>query len=277
MASITTINLLERIAEHYPSLSPSAQTIANYLQTNPLAVITQSTALLAENTNTSKATVSRFFRQLGFASHQEAKLALDTLREEGVPLARSPADAPMLDSELNNINSTFSNIDENQLKAIAAEFISSRQVHIIGFRNGFPLALHLRQQLKQIRANVHLLPQPGQTLSEDIIDISPEDLVVLFGFRRRIQRFNVLLDQLSQKQVVLITDPTGQQYRDKVNHLLVCHVGNDAPFDSYAAPMSLISCLCNLSYSQLGDKAVERVETIRDSYNHMNELAPSAQ
>ncbi len=277
MASITTINLLERIAEHYPSLSPSAQTIANYLQTNPLAVITQSTALLAENTNTSKATVSRFFRQLGFASHQEAKLALDTLREEGVPLARSPADAPMLDSELNNINSTFSNIDENQLKAIAAEFISSRQVHIIGFRNGFPLALHLRQQLKQIRANVHLLPQPGQTLSEDIIDISPEDLVVLFGFRRRIQRFNVLLDQLSQKQVVLITDPTGQQYRDKVNHLLVCHVGNDAPFDSYAAPMSLISCLCNLSYSQLGDKAVERVETIRDSYNHMNELAPPAQ
>lgn len=277
MASITTINLLERIAEHYPSLSPSAQTIANYLQKNPLAVITQSTALLAENTNTSKATVSRFFRQLGFASHQEAKLALDTLREEGVPLARSPADAPMLDSELNNINSTFSNIDENQLKAIAAEFISSRQVHIIGFRNGFPLALHLRQQLKQIRANVHLLPQPGQTLSEDIIDISPEDLVVLFGFRRRIQRFNVLLDQLSQKQVVLITDPTGQQYRDKVNHLLVCHVGNDAPFDSYAAPMSLISCLCNLSYSQLGDKAVERVETIRDSYNHMNELAPSAQ
>ncbi len=277
MASITTINLLERIAEHYPSLSPSAQTITNYLQTNPLAVITQSTALLAENTNTSKATVSRFFRQLGFASHQEAKLALDTLREEGVPLARSSADAPMLDSELNNINSTFSNIDENQLKAIAAEFISSRQVHIIGFRNGFPLALHLRQQLKQIRANVHLLPQPGQTLSEDIIDISPEDLVVLFGFRRRIQRFNVLLDQLSQKQVVLITDPTGQQYRDKVNHLLVCHVGNDAPFDSYAAPMSLISCLCNLSYSQLGDKAVERVETIRDSYNHMNELAPSAQ
>ena len=76
MPNNKTANVLNQIEKHYALLSPAGKRIAQYLQQTPLAVISQSTAQIAEKTQTSKATVSRFFRQLGFDSHQQAK---DTL------------------------------------------------------------------------------------------------------------------------------------------------------------------------------------------------------
>ena len=71
---------------------------------------------------------------------------------------------------------------------------------------------------------------------------------------------------------MLITDPTGQGYRNDVDHLLVTHIGSDSPFDSYAAPMSLVASLCNLTYDALGSKAADRVDAITDIYIQMDEL-----
>ena len=276
-------DVIKQIEKHYASLSPSGQTIAQYLQRNPIAVVTQSTSHIAEQTNTSKATVSRFFRQLGFESHQEAKNTLLTLREQGVPVSPSTTAVLQHEQELNNISQTFDNIDIATLTAIAEKLAHAQQITLIGFRNAYPLALHFRQQLKQIRTSVRLLPQPGQTLGEDLVDLGKDDVVVLFGFRRRTRQFKHVLHTLSHCQTILITDPTGQVYRDNVKHLLVCHLGNHlssqvdnyAPFDSYAAPMSLVSTLCNFTYSALGDSASERVKAITSLYGDLDELEPS--
>jgi DNA-binding MurR/RpiR family transcriptional regulator len=86
MSENTPNDVIQQIEKHYDHLSPSSKSIAHYLQKNPIAVISQSTSTIAEKTNTSKATVSRFFRQLGFESHQQAKDAIITLREQGVPV-----------------------------------------------------------------------------------------------------------------------------------------------------------------------------------------------
>ncbi len=40
-------------------------------------------------------------------------------------------------------------------------------------RNAYPAALHLRQQLLQARGQVLVLPQPGQSLSEELVDLTP--------------------------------------------------------------------------------------------------------
>ena len=117
-----------------------------------------------------------------------------------------------------------------------------------------------------------MLPQPGQTLSEDIIDLTENDVVVLFGFRRRTRQFKYVLNSIKHCKTVLITDPTGQGYRQDVDHLLITHIGGDSPFDSYAAPMSLVASLCNLTYEVLGSEAANRVDAITDIYIQMDEL-----
>lgn len=265
-------DVLQQIEKHYASLSPSGKSIAHYLQQNPIAVLSQSTSLIAEKTATSKATVSRFFRQLGFDSHQQAKDTHVQLREQGVPVVSASSNTQQLESEIKNLSHTFEGMSMDVLKEVASLLAKANQITLIGFRNAYPIALHFRQQLKQIRTSIRLLPQPGQTLSEDIIDLGENDLVVLFGFRRRTRQFKFVLNSIKHCKTVLITDPTGQIYRDQVNHLLVCHIGSESPFDSYAAPMSLVASLCNLTYEELGEEAAKRVEAITDVYIQMDEL-----
>jgi len=243
-------DVLQQIEKHYASLSPSGKAIAHYLQQNPIAVL----------------------RQLGFDSHQQAKDTHVQLREQGVPVVSASSNTQQLESEIKNLSHTFEGMSMDVLKEVASLLAKANQITLIGFRNAYPIALHFRQQLKQIRTSIRLLPQPGQTLSEDIIDLGENDLVVLFGFRRRTRQFKFVLNSIKHCKTVLITDPTGQIYRDQVNHLLVCHIGSESPFDSYAAPMSLVASLCNLTYEELGEEAAKRVEAITDVYIQMDEL-----
>lgn len=267
-------NVLALIEQHYPALSPAGRAIANYLQQRPLAIISQSVNEIALQANTSKATVSRFFRQLGFASHQEAKQALLALRASGFPLDTHTEPQDHTQQEIDNLTRTFAGIDAQTLQDVAALLANASRISLIGFRNAYPLALHFRQQLKQVRSTVRLLPQPGQTLSEDLVDMADDEVVVLLGFRRRTRMFKHLLESMNKQPTVLITDPTGQIYNRHVNHLMVCHLGQDSAFDSYAAPMSLVSMICNQVYSQLGEKGRQRIQRISDLYETLNELEP---
>jgi DNA-binding MurR/RpiR family transcriptional regulator len=265
-------DVISRISEKYPQLSTTARIIANYLQQHPLAVLSMSVADIASATHTSKATVSRFFRQLGYASHQDARQALTTLRQHGLPLQSNNPYSSQSDIEVQNVKRTLDELPQSQLNDIADLLATSPRITIIGYRNSYPMALHCRQQLKQIRSTVRLLPQPGQSLSEDLHDIGDNEVILLMGFRRRPQGFAKLVAALKNYTTILITDPSGQIYNDKVTHLIVCQLGQDFPFDSYAAPMSVISILCNKTYCVLGDQATVRARSISALYQELNEL-----
>ena len=267
-------DLMGRIEAKFPSLSPSSRLIANYIQQNPMSVISQSTADIARFTETSKATVSRFFRNLGFESHQDAKDAILAMREKGLPMALGQDEPDHFQKELLNVSRTYEGLKDAAVKDVVDLLAHSDRITLIGYRNAYPLALHFRQQLKQVRSTVRLLPQPGQTLGEDLVDIPENEVVVLLGFRRRTRLFKRIIDVLDHHTTILITDPTGQIYNNRVNHLLVCHPGQSTAFDSYAAPMSLISFLANKVFETLGEKAVKRATRISQMYDDLEELEP---
>ena len=265
-------DVLSLIEQNYPTLSPSARTIANYLQQHPLAIVSQTSAEIAEHTQTSKATVSRFFRQLGFESQQDAKQAQLQLRQQGVPVLTQGQSIDQTAEELKNLSLTFEGLRTELLDEISAQLANASRVTLIGFRNSYPVALHFRQQLQQIRTSVRLLPQPGQTLGEDLHDILDDEVIVLFGFRRRTRIFKKIVEALEGRNTILVTDPTGQVYNQQVSKVLVCHLSNDNPFYSYAAPMSLVSMLCNRVYSYIGENAQYRTQSISNLYDELDEM-----
>jgi DNA-binding MurR/RpiR family transcriptional regulator len=149
--------LVERIKTHYPDLSEAAQSIANFLQRDPMALVSLSVAELAAQTGTSKATVSRFFRQLGYASHQKAKQSLLFQRSAGYPVheaVQSATDHVAQDHAL--ISQTFANLPAASLNNVVERICSAKRVILIGYRNSFPVALHFRQQLRQLRTRTPL-------------------------------------------------------------------------------------------------------------------------
>ena len=272
MASQT--DLLGLIEQQYPSLSPSAQQIATFIQQHPIALVSKSTAEIARLPGTSKATVSRFFRQLGFDSHQQVKDAMLSMREKGLPLPTGEGESDHFQQEMRNLALTFEGLKPETIEQVVSLLADSQRITLIGYRNAYPIALHFRQQLKQVRSTVRLLPQPGQSLGEDLIDIPANEVVVLLGFRRRTRIFKRIVDALSDHTTILITDPTGQVYSNKVDHLLICHPGQISAFDSYAAPMSLISFLANKVFERLGDQALRRATQIAAMYDQLDELEP---
>lgn len=262
----------QRIEQHYQQLSPNGRKIADHLLHNPLDVVSSSVAIIADKTATSKATVSRFFRQLGYASHQHAKQELNALRATGYPLYTESQGSDLLAQELQRIQQTWHNIDEQSLDTLISAICHAPQITIIGFRNSYPVALHFRQQLVQIRSNVKLLPQPGQTLGEELQDLDPNELVLIIGFRRRPKIFNALIQQLRQHNVALLADPSGQLYCEQVKHLIICQLGQEQALDSYAAPMSIISVICNRVFASMEQSAQQRISTISARYVDLDEL-----
>lgn len=270
--SKTSQTFLQRIEEHYPALSSNARTIADRLLHNPMDVVNYSVADLAQLTQTSKATVSRFFRQIGYDSHQLAKQELIDLRVKGYPLGADFSHNSDFEDELTRVKQTLNNIEATHLEQFTQAICSASRVTLIGFRNSYPLALHFRQQLLQLRSKVRLLPQPGQTLSEELQDISQDELFIVMGFRRRPKLLSSLIASIPKQQIVLLADPSGHSYKEQVKLLIVCQLGQSMALDSYAAPMSVISIVCNKVLTNLGSSARKRIEDISKDFERLSEI-----
>lgn len=268
----TNPSFIQRIELHYAELPPNARKIADHLLHNANDVVTYSVTELATITHTSKATVSRFFRQLGYDSHGDVKLEMNALRTTGYPINMQAAKLTGYKAEISRLKQTFENIDPSQFDSLIANIIQSKRITLIGFRNSYPVALHFRQQLQQIHGNIRLLPQPGQTMSEELEDIHADELFIVVGFRRRPKIFSALLSQLSAQQLVLFADPSGQIYKDKVSSLFICQLGQEQALDSYGAPMSLIAIICNTVMAKLGSNGHKRINQISERFRLMNEI-----
>lgn len=278
---LTSSHFFTRIENTYADLSPNARKIANYLQHNPMDIITHSVADIAATTSTSKASVSRFFRQLGYNSHSDVKQEMRRLRANGYPLKTVVSNHDDIEQELIRVGEAWQNIKQTDIDALTQAICTAPRIKVIGFRNSYPVAMHFRQQLLQMRSKVRLIPQPGQTLSEELADIEDNELVILVGFRRRPKVFKTLVERLNEMKredgtggpkLALLADPSGQLYRKQVSHLFLCPLGDEQAFDSYAVPMSIVSIICNRVFARLGLDAQKRTNSISDLYNQMEEL-----
>ena len=145
---------------------------------------------------------------------------------------------------------------------------------ILGLRSSYPIALHLRQQLGQARPGVLLAPQPGQSLSEELIGLGPEDAAVVVGFRRRPDNLGELLGILaaSKTPTVLLADPSARAFAARAQVWLECPLTTASAYDSYAAAMSVVAVLADRVLDRTGVQGKERVTEIDASYRSLREI-----
>ncbi|MFN2408859.1 MAG: MurR/RpiR family transcriptional regulator [Halomonas sp.] len=278
-----TPHIGQRITAQFDTLSAQEQRVASFILDHFDDLAVYSAADLARLTGVSKSTVSRLFKRLGFESYRTVKDHARQLRNLGVPLvidANAMQDEAgvafqrHLQREQDNLQRCLNGIAADQFAALVERLDSARHVIVIGFRNSYPLALHFRQQLIQARSQVRVVPQPNQSLAEEIVDLNEQDVVVLFGFRRRPAAFASLVNALeySPAKVALIADPTAINFASQVNWLMEAPLESLSAFDSYATANSLICLLANgVLHRRLGEGR-ERISAISDIYADLSEL-----
>jgi len=275
-------SLRERIREHLQDCSPKEHVLAEFLLANEQDLAIYSSADMARLAGVSKPVVSRFFKRLGFDSFNDVRELLRSQRLLGTP--NVPAnllegrDAELFQQHLvqesRNWQGTLADLDPDKARQIAGALITARKVVLIGYRNSYPVAQHFRQQLLQLRGNVCVLPVPGQTLAEELVELDEQDLIIVVGIRRRPRFLAQLLQSIHTHPArsLLLTDPTGIELSRFADWALVCQILSISAFDSYSGVMGLISLLCNLAIHQDVERASARIRQIDDRFEELEEL-----
>lgn len=273
------VSLHQRLTRSLEQLTPNEQRIARFLLAHQDELALYNAAELSRLTNVSKATVSRLFRRLGYRDFREARDQARSLRQAGVPVALA---APTTDhhqrhyeQECRNLRQALAALDMLDIDALCRALIAAGGIQIIGFRNAYPLALHLRQQLLQLRAHVGVLPQPGQSLGEEVARLTASDAVIVFAMRRRPKELARLLEWLGQAPctVMLICDDSLTYIPAGIEHVLRCPLDSISAFDSYAAAMSQINLLATrlLHHDLVGGRS--QIRRVTDTFETLDELS----
>jgi DNA-binding MurR/RpiR family transcriptional regulator len=244
-------------------------------------LVSYNSAELARLSGVSKATVSRLFKRLGYDRFKEMRDELRTLRQSGMPLTEN-RDAVQGNTllarhykqEMANLTQWVNALDAVQFGEVVQALGEARRVFILGLRNSAPVALHLRQQLMQSRGQVYVMPQPGQTLAEELVDITPADVVVVVAFRRRPRVIRPVLESL-QKQgvpVVAISEPQAAGIATLSRWHLGVPLDSVSAFDSYSGAMSLVNLLANALLHNALTEGRQRIHQIASLYAELDEL-----
>ncbi|WP_205708634.1 SIS domain-containing protein [Kineococcus siccus] len=268
------------IQDAYDAMGPVERHLADVVLDHVNDLAAYNAAELATLSGASKATVSRFFRRLGFesfaAARQSARHTARSLRAAGVPVPGTaladpvPAHASAVEE---NLRRALATLDRGAVDPVADLLARAGQVVVVGFRNSYPVALHLREQLLQARPRVALAPQPGQSVGEELAQLGPGDAAVCVGFRRRPAGFAAVVDLLLDAGVptVLLTDPGARRHVPRATHRLEVPVDGCGAFDDYGAAMTTVCVLADAVLDRVADGR-ERIDAVARAYRASGEL-----
>ncbi|WP_330986162.1 MULTISPECIES: MurR/RpiR family transcriptional regulator [Enterobacterales] len=271
----------ERLRACYTELSPQEQRVASFIMDHFDDLVSYNSAELARLSGVSKATVSRLFRHLGYERFKDMREELRTLRQSGMPLTgdRDAVQGNTLlarhyKQEVANLTQWVNALNADQFAEVITAMQAAKRIVIVGLRNSAPVALHLRQQLLQSRGNVSLMPQPGQTLAEELADLGEQDLVIVVAFRRRPRVIRPLLEALQNQQVpvLVLSEPQATGLKTRCRWHIAAPLDSVSAFDSYSSAMSLVNLLANALLHSTLSEGRQRIHRIADLYQSLDEL-----
>jgi DNA-binding MurR/RpiR family transcriptional regulator len=269
------VSIESRIAECYDELSEIDQRLADVILSAPGQLAMQTATELAASAQVSKATATRFFQKLGYASYDDARAIARAAQVGGSPLylqARGRRSTRLddviqahLEHEIANLANTYRSLDTGVLSEVVDNLARARRVVIIGYRHSHTVAMMIRRELIQVRANVLVLPAPGDTLAEYLGDITTEDVVINIGFRRRVPAVGLVAAALAEARVPMLylSDVIAGKPARLARWVIRCHTDGLMLFDSVVGVSALVNLICSLVAERLlesGNSHLQRVE-----------------
>lgn len=276
---VADFTIAERVREDLHRFTPTERKAAHVLLAAYPVVGLETVAEFAKRANVSAPTVLRFVGRLGFPGYPEFQKALrDELdKQSQSPLAKEPlkrqrdeAEGPLdgfRDALVSNIRETFRHIPATEFEAVADALADRRKgIHVIGGRFTDAVASHLTAHLRVIRPGVsHMVGQPGNW-RDQVIDLGPRDVLVVFDIRRYQDDIGRLAEAAARRgvTVILMTDQWLSPIARSAKHILSARVAVPSRWDSLTAMLALVEVLLAAVTDRQWDETAKRLAAIDD-------------
>ena len=279
----TNDNLLSKIQSCMSEFSKGQRLIANFIinQYDKAAFITA--AKLGVTVGVSESTVVRFASELGYDGYPGMQRALQAMirtqltasQRMGVASDRMSRDdviSSVLESDMDNIRSTLSEIDKEEFEKIIPQILAAKNIYILGVRSSAALAGFLSFYFNLILDNVRLVQtSTASEIFEQIFRIDKGDVLVGISFprysRRTLRAIQYAKDQGAA--VIGITDSKLSPIAQAADLSLTARSDMASFVDSLVAPLSVINALIvgiGMSKKQELFESFEKLENIWDEY-----------
>lgn len=278
-------SIVGRIRRKYDELPPSERRLADLILDFPGDIASYSATELAELAGASKAAATRLVQRLGFTSYDEARRSARDAQDWGSPLflLRKESDAAVeparelkrhLERDIANMTRTFEALDPDLLDEIVDAMIGARRLWLLGYRNSHILASYACSQFLLVRDDVRLLPPGVETLAEYLAGMDGGDLLVIVGFRRRLQQLRRTMKAAAATGVPIlyITDPTAGRTAALAKWTLYCEVGGVGALDSYSSAIALVHYLGVAMVRRAAGAGRRRLKRIEDLHEDLRDF-----
>tara|TARA_R110000868_G_scaffold92100_6_gene255504 strand:+ start:1024 stop:1902 length:879 start_codon:yes stop_codon:yes gene_type:complete len=214
----------ERINARADRLSPSMQSVAEYIRDNLSATLSQSALEIAHITDTSDATVIRTVQALGFSGLRDLK---DTI--EGFFIATNSPTAKMASTTsdiASDVNNAIDFMVEDQLNALRelAEphnrsgmqnavtlLTKANRIGVSGIGASGIIASYAARLFSRSGYPAYELTRTGISLAEQLIQMAKGDVLVMLGHGRLHREASATLAEAERLSIPLIAIVTSDQ------------------------------------------------------------------
>lgn len=261
------INLFPEKSE----FSPSQLKIADFIERSPEEVLFMTEQEIADRLGTSIATVSRFWRAVGYENAKAFKLMLressDTTPAVKLEKTISQMDASslplkMLEQAKHHLQDTMEKTRPNELEQAAMLMAGARRVYVYAPGPSLSLGDLLAYRLSRFGMSIRIMAGSGHELLESLAHLEQDDVVLIFSFTRKLPETEVILDCVSRTgcSAIMVTDREDFRYGTSAQVSFYVSRGDMGEFHSMVTPLLLIEQLI-LSIGILNkEKVIERLD-----------------
>lgn len=264
------------------SLTKTEKRIADYILDHINMLGLKTVTELASEIGVSDTSIIRFLRALGFSGYSEFKREMSERLMTQYCDALSPGEkyrktksvirkenliSDVLDRTIENLHKSVQTLDMATIEQVANTLINSKRKFIAGFRGTSCCANYMYRKLILLTSDVICCDQAESRAIEQIIDISPEDCLLLYSFPRY-SEINLSLLEIARRngaQIIVVTDRVTSPLAPGANYLITVAVEGLGFTNSYVTPLFLSEIIL-LAISERDDTAHGKRIALIDEY-----------
>ena len=266
-------------------LTPNEKTIADYISKNGITILNKTEDELAKDLQISNATVSRFWRKIGFKnfkeyknSFQESIIVSPANKLENImdQVDSSSIQAQMITTSIKHLEKTVAEFNEEVFQQAVESLIKGKTIYVYSPGPSEGLGNLLNFRLTRFGVNIKMLPKSGHEIYETLVHFESNDVLFMFGFVKLHPESQILLThakKLSMKSII-VTDCLVTDFSFYADYLLFASRGELWEFHSMIAPTFIVENIIIAVGKKMSEQSMKKLEMLDALRKEYKDILP---